>query len=72
MGIDKQYLFVVLMPSHFQRVTFGHIEFHLTIGAPLSLFKLVMLAFGTKRTKGVAYIFRSKLPKMSASAYGRI
>ena len=30
------HLFVILMPSHSHRVTFGHIEFHLPIGFPLS------------------------------------
>ena len=35
-GIVKEYLFVRLMLSHSHRVTFGHIEFHLPYGFPLS------------------------------------
>ena len=35
-GIVKEYVFVMLMPSHSHWVTFGHIEFHLPIGFPLS------------------------------------
>ena len=35
-GIVKEYLFVMLMPSHSHRETFCHIEFHLLIGFPLS------------------------------------
>ena len=34
-GIVKEYVFVMLMPSHAHGVTFGHIEFHLRIGFPL-------------------------------------
>ena len=42
-GIVKEYLFVMLMPSHSHRVTFGLIEFHLPIGFPLSLASEVFL-----------------------------
>ena len=35
-GVIKENLFVMLMPSHSHRVTFGHIELHLPIGFPLS------------------------------------
>ena len=35
-GIVKEYVFVMLMPSHSHGVTFGLIEFHLSIGFPLS------------------------------------
>ena len=34
-GIIKENLFLMLMPSHSHRVTFGHIELHLPIGFPL-------------------------------------
>ena len=37
-GIVKEYLFVMLMPSHSDRVTLGHIEFHLPIGFPIFQF----------------------------------
>ena len=37
-GNSKEYLFVVLMPSHSKRVTFGHIEFHLSIRSLFCLF----------------------------------
>ena len=42
-GIVKEYVFVMLMPSHSHGVTFGHIEFHLPIGFPLSLASEVFL-----------------------------
>ena len=35
-GIVKEYVFVMLMPSHSHGVTFGHNEFHLPIGFQLS------------------------------------
>ena len=35
-GIVKEYVFVMLSPSHSHGVTFGHIEFLLPIGFPLS------------------------------------
>ena len=34
-GRVKEYVFVMLMPSHSHGVTFGHIEFHLPISFPL-------------------------------------
>ena len=35
-GMVKEYVFVMLMPSHSHGVTFGHMEFNLPIGFPLS------------------------------------
>ena len=35
-GIAKENKFVMLMQSHSHGATFGHIEFHLPIGFPLS------------------------------------
>ena len=35
-GIFKEYVFVMLMPSHSHGVTFGYIEFHLPISLQLS------------------------------------
>ena len=35
-GIVEEYVFVMLIPSQSHWVTFGHIEFHLPIGFPLS------------------------------------
>ena len=46
-GVIKDNLFVMLMPSHSHRVTFGHIELHLPIGFPLSLASEVFLQYKT-------------------------
>ena len=42
-GIVKDYVFVMLMPSHSHEVTFGHIEFHLPIGFPFTYASEVFL-----------------------------
>ena len=42
-GIVKEYVFVMLMPSQSHGVAFGHIEFHLPIGFPFSLASEVFL-----------------------------
>ena len=46
-GVIKKNLFVMLMPSHSHRVTFGHIELHLPIGFPLSYASEVFLQYKT-------------------------
>ena len=35
-GVIKENLYVMLMPGHSHRMTFGHIELHLPISFPLS------------------------------------
>ena len=42
-GIVNEYVFVMLMQINSQGVTFGHIEFHLPFGFPLSLASEVFL-----------------------------